>query len=229
MVLAIEFLHASGLAHRNVKPENALVNINGYLRLANFGASKLVGRGRTYTLCGTPDYMAPELVTFKGYGLTVDFWSLGVVLYEMVAGRLPFAAPDVGALFENIARGRYNVSASFSPPLRSLIRGLIQASPAKYYYPLTARTAKEHSLYQWRIYGYRIPHALYTPYANIYTLGKIFENPYKFLKKNCPHPPLHKALLNTPTVPYKNCSCKLLGRPTNPSVYRSRCVFVPKT
>lgn len=130
MVLAVEFLHASGLAHRNVKPENALVNINGYLRLANFGASKLVGRGRTYTLCGTPDYMAPELVAFRGYGAAVDFWSLGVVVYEMVAGCLPFAAPDVGALFDRIARGRYDVPATFSPPLRSLIRGLVQASRA---------------------------------------------------------------------------------------------------
>lgn len=129
IVLAAEFLHASGMVHRNVKPENVLVNVNGYVRLANFGAAKQLGRGgRAYTLCGTPDYMAPEVVTYKGYGLAVDHWSLGVVLFEMVAGRQPFGAADVGAVFENAVRGRYRAPASFSPQLRSLIHGLVQVS-----------------------------------------------------------------------------------------------------
>lgn len=133
MVLAIDFLHTSGLVHRNLKPENVLINVNGYVRLANFDAAKMIGRGRTYTLCGTPDYMAPELTEFRGYGQAVDFWSLGVMLYEMVAGHPPFAGPDVGVLFANIAKSKYQISASFSPPLRNLIKGIVQVRSHLYY------------------------------------------------------------------------------------------------
>lgn len=126
IILAIEFLHSSGLVYRNLKPENVLVNINGYVRLANFSMVKKIGRGRTYTLCGTPDYMAPELISLKDYGLAVDYWSLGIILFEMVAGQLPFLAPDIRSLFENIVSGKYTMSPSFSPPLQKLVKGMIQ-------------------------------------------------------------------------------------------------------
>lgn len=126
IVLAIEFLHSSGLVYRNLKPENVLLNINGYVRLANFSMVKKIDRGRTYTLCGTPDYMAPELISFKGYSLAVDYWSLGIIMFEMVAGHPPFLAKDVSALFENITIGKYKMAPSFSPPLQNLIRGMIE-------------------------------------------------------------------------------------------------------
>lgn len=126
--MAIEFLHSSGLVYRNLKPENVLLNINGYVRLANFSMVKKIDRGRTYTLCGTPEYMAPELISFKGYSVAVDYWSLGIIIFEMVAGHTPFLATDDRILFENIAIGKYKMAPSFSPPLQNLIRGLVQVN-----------------------------------------------------------------------------------------------------
>ncbi|CAH1732401.1 cAMP-dependent protein kinase catalytic subunit beta-like isoform X1 [Aphis gossypii] len=132
ILLGIEFLHATGLVHRNLKPENVLVNVNGYVRLSGFGESKLIGRAsRTYSLCGTPDYMPPEMVGFRGYGLAVDYWSLGIMLYEMAAARPPFIGPDVGVLFGRILRGEYRMDNMFSPPLRNLIQNLVQTDLTK--------------------------------------------------------------------------------------------------
>ncbi|XP_060845651.1 cAMP-dependent protein kinase catalytic subunit alpha-like [Rhopalosiphum padi] len=132
ILLGIEFLHAAGLVHRNLKPENILVNVNGYVRLSGFGDSKLIGRAsRTYSLCGTPDYMPPEMVGFRGYGLAVDYWSLGILLYEMAAAHPPFIGPDVGVLFGRILRGEYRMGNMFSPPLRNLIQNLIQTDLTK--------------------------------------------------------------------------------------------------
>ncbi|KAF0718756.1 cAMP-dependent protein kinase catalytic subunit beta-like, partial [Aphis craccivora] len=129
ILLGVEFLHATGLVHRNLKPENVLVNVNGYVRLSGFGESKLIGRAsRTYSLCGTPDYMPPEMVGFRGYGLAVDYWSLGIMLYEMAAARPPFIGPDVGVLFGRILRGEYRMDNMFSPPLQNLIQNLVQVS-----------------------------------------------------------------------------------------------------
>lgn len=132
IVLAVEFLHALGLVYRNFKPENVLITINGYLQLSDFSLSKRIGRGRTYTLCGTPDYMAPELIAFTGYSRAVDFWSSGVMLYEMVAGHLPFAGRNLNDLFENIAYSKYIICESFSPPLQDLITKIVQVNLNRY-------------------------------------------------------------------------------------------------
>lgn len=132
ILLALEFLHTLGLVHRNIKPENIFININGYLRLADFNMAKPIGRGRTYTLCGTPYYMAPEIITYKGHGLSVDFWSLGVLLYEMVAGYTPFFSQETSVLFENITLGKYKISKSFSPSFKNLIEGMIEVSYKMY-------------------------------------------------------------------------------------------------
>lgn len=88
LLVALEHLHARSIVHRDVKLENLLVAADGTLKLTDFGFAKAV-EYRTFTLCGTPEYLAPEVILNKGYGRGVDYWALGIVLYEMVAGCAP--------------------------------------------------------------------------------------------------------------------------------------------
>ena len=88
--LALEFLHHRHFVYRDLKPENVLVDANGHVKLADLGFCKRVRPGeRTYTTCGTSDYMAPEVMLSQGYGRSADYWSFGVFLYELLAGAAP--------------------------------------------------------------------------------------------------------------------------------------------
>ena len=86
VVSMFEYLHSKNIVYRDLKPENILLKEDGYLKLTDFGFAKYV-EGRTYTLCGTPEYLAPEILLNKGHGKPVDWWCLGILLYEMLAGK----------------------------------------------------------------------------------------------------------------------------------------------
>ena len=85
VVLAFEYLHSRDIIYRDLKPENLMMTEEGFLRVTDFGFAKVIPDGRTYTLCGTPDYLAPEIVSGKGHGKGVDWWTLGIFLFEMLA------------------------------------------------------------------------------------------------------------------------------------------------
>ena len=93
VTLMFEFLHSKHIIYRDLKPENLLLAEDGFLKLTDFGFAKVV-EGRTYTLCGTPEYLAPEILLNKGHGKAVDWWCLGVLVYEMNAGIDPFTDED---------------------------------------------------------------------------------------------------------------------------------------
>ena len=82
LLLALEHLHGAGIVHRDLKPENLLLNDRGHTKLTDFGFAKSV-RFRTFTLCGTPEYMSPEQVSSQGHGVATDLWALGVLLFEL--------------------------------------------------------------------------------------------------------------------------------------------------
>ena len=87
--LALEYLHSKDIIYRDLKPENILLDKNGHIKITDFGFAKYVP-DVTYTLCGTPDYIAPEVVSTKPYNKSIDWWSFGILIYEMLAGYTPF-------------------------------------------------------------------------------------------------------------------------------------------
>lgn len=90
VLLALEFLHEKGIVYRDLKPENLLLDAQGYLKMADFGFAKYVGEDKTFTICGTPDYQAPEVIMRRGTNKAADYWALGVLIFEMLVGDPPF-------------------------------------------------------------------------------------------------------------------------------------------
>lgn len=97
LVLVLEDLHEKWIAYRDLKPENVVVDDEGYLKLVDFGNAKFV-KSRTYTLLGTPQYMAPEIIKGTGYGIYADYWSLGIMMFEILFGYVPFGENEVNPM-----------------------------------------------------------------------------------------------------------------------------------
>lgn len=134
VVIAFEYLHYLTIAYRDLKPENLLIGGNGFLKVADLGFAKLIPKDkRTWTLCGTPDYMAPEIIMNKGYSCAVDWWAFGVLLYEMTTGFPPFMHQDQMKTFEHIISGKIKFTNQFSPELKDLVRNLIQVDLSRRY------------------------------------------------------------------------------------------------
>ncbi|KAJ8602661.1 hypothetical protein CTAYLR_004107 [Chrysophaeum taylorii] len=132
--LALDFIHDKHVAYRDLKPENILVDAAGYPKIADFGFAKRVTRA-TYTLCGTPEYLAPEIILGRGHNKSVDWWAFGVLVYEMLAGFSPFAPPaqqedDVDQVCRNIVSKRASFPQKIFPPtVQDLCTRLLDRSP----------------------------------------------------------------------------------------------------
>ena len=107
-----EYLHSKNIIYRDLKPENILIDDEGYLKLTDFGFAKYC-ETRTYTLCGTPEYLAPEVLLNKGHGKPVDWWTLGILTYEMIAGIDPFNDDDPMAIYQKILKGKIKFPRDF--------------------------------------------------------------------------------------------------------------------
>lgn len=131
VVLALDYLHSMNVIYRDLKPENLLLDRHGHIKITDFGFAKEVP-DITWTLCGTPDYLAPEVVSSKGYNKSVDWWSLGILIFEMLAGFTPFW--DSGSplkIYENILKGRVKYPPYIHPDAQDLLSKLITADLTK--------------------------------------------------------------------------------------------------
>jgi len=125
VIEAFEYMHSRQVIYRDLKPENLLLDINGYLKLTDFGFAKVV-KDKTFTLCGTPDYIAPEILIGRGHGKAADWWTLGIFLYEMLSSISPFYESEPLVMYRRIVKGSYNIPKFLTDQVSRLITGLLQ-------------------------------------------------------------------------------------------------------
>lgn len=133
IISALGYLHSQGIIYRDVKLENLLLDKDGHIKIADFGLCKEdITYGRTTkTFCGTPEYLAPEVLEDNDYGRAVDWWGVGVVMYEMICGRLPFYNHDHEKLFTLILLEEVKFPKTITSEARDLLGGLLIKDPNK--------------------------------------------------------------------------------------------------
>ncbi|CAN1230065.1 CBL-interacting serine/threonine-protein kinase 12 [Linum grandiflorum] len=135
LISAVAFCHARGVFHRDLKPENLLLDEEGNLKVSDFGLSAVADQirqdGLFHTFCGTPAYVAPEVLGRKGYDAAkVDIWSCGVILFVLMAGYLPFHDQNIMMMYKKIYKGEFRCPRWFSPDLAKLLVKLLDTNPA---------------------------------------------------------------------------------------------------
>uniref|UniRef100_A0A7S3QLD0 cGMP-dependent protein kinase n=1 Tax=Dunaliella tertiolecta TaxID=3047 RepID=A0A7S3QLD0_DUNTE len=137
VILAFEYMHSKRIIYRDLKPENILIDAQGYPKLGDMGFAKVLApAAHTYTFCGTPGYVAPESIIGRGYNQSVDYWTLGVLLYVLLAARQPFASPktqDPMEIMRRIVSEKWPVTFPpyMSKAAKDLISRLLERRPAK--------------------------------------------------------------------------------------------------
>lgn len=128
---AIEYLHSQNIIYRDLKPENILIDNKKRIKLVDFGLSKQTELGTAKTFCGSPAYLAPEVLNNDGSKQASDIYGCGTVLYEMLTGDPPFFNEDVDTLFENIKTENLKIPSNLSKPCQQLLTALLQKEPSK--------------------------------------------------------------------------------------------------
>lgn len=199
VLLGINYLHREmNIIYRDLKPENILLSEKGHIKITDFGLSKQT-EGKAYTFAGTPEYLAPEILINKGHTKAVDFWSLGVLLYEMLAGVPPFTTKDraFAKIEKLILENRPRFPDFFSSEAISLLRGLLESNPEKRLGANSINDIKSHPFFKnmnWELLEkLQVP-----PPYNIHVVGGSENKPGFEIKESLDN----QAMPNLPGITY---------------------------
>ena len=190
IITIFEYLHGKNIIYRDLKPENILINKNGYLKLTDFGFAKYLDNEKTYTLCGTPEYLAPEIILNKGHGKPVDWWTMGILLYEMLVGIDPFSDEDPMKTYQKIVKGKVHYPKDMNKDAKSLIKHLLSGDITKRYGCLKngVKDILNHRLFNgfdWKSFVFLSMEPPYKPVINSDVDTSNFEE-YPDSDKECP-------------------------------------------
>jgi len=173
IILALEALHKNGIIYRDLKPENVLICADGYVKITDFGLSRTgVDGDDVKSFCGTPEYLAPEVICQLPYGRAVDWWTLGCLIFEMVSGIPPFFKSNRNELFEGIKFENPKLAISLSKECRMLIAGLLTKDPAKRHGSRGASEIKNHPWFSGVNWSYVMAKKYEAPFKT--TLGNSY-------------------------------------------------------
>uniref|UniRef100_A0A8C5FXR7 Ribosomal protein S6 kinase n=1 Tax=Gadus morhua TaxID=8049 RepID=A0A8C5FXR7_GADMO len=149
LALALDHLHSLGIIYRDLKPENILLDEDGHIKITDFGLSKeaIENDKRAYSFCGTIEYMAPEVVNRRGHTQSADWWSFGVLMFEMLTGSLPFQGKDRKETMALILKAKLGMPQFLSPEVQSLLRALFKRNPTNRAGPDGVEEIKQHRFF----------------------------------------------------------------------------------
>lgn len=146
LVLALEHIHSMGIVFRDLKPSNILIDKDGNLKLTDFGLAKnITSTSNTKTLCGTHEYLSPEMLNDQPYDFSVDIWALGVIAYRLICDCLPFNTPNLLKLYDKICKCSYRIPSRIENDAKQLICGLLKKNPNE---RLTLEQIKNHKYFE---------------------------------------------------------------------------------
>lgn len=147
VVIVLEYLHGQSVLHRDLKPENVLIGADGHIKVTDFGTAKRTEE-RCFSFCGTAEYLAPEVIMRKGHGAAVDWWALGILLYELLTGKPPFQAATPYALYSSILTSAVVYPSHLTDSAKALLSALLEKDAGRRLGSNTdAEEVKKHSFF----------------------------------------------------------------------------------